>query len=67
VAGGGDVRGRRAFAEHLLDGISGDKVDHQKDERDDQPDDREGVENALGYGFQFSVLGGRRLVVSGQS
>jgi hypothetical protein len=24
VAGSGDVGGRRAFAEHLLDGVSGD-------------------------------------------
>jgi hypothetical protein len=37
----------------LLDGISGDEVDQKKDERYDQPDDWEGVEDALEKGFQF--------------
>jgi hypothetical protein len=27
VANGGDIGGRRAFTEHLLDGVSGDQVD----------------------------------------
>jgi hypothetical protein len=35
VAGGGDVGGRRALAEDLLDGVSGDEVDEQEDEADD--------------------------------
>ncbi len=32
VAGGGDVGGWRAFAQHLLDGISGDQMNEQEDE-----------------------------------
>jgi hypothetical protein len=41
----------------LGDGISRNKVDQKEDERHDQPDDREGVEDALEEGFQqFSVL-----------
>ena len=28
------------FAQHLRDRVSGDEVDHEKDERHDQPDDR---------------------------
>ena len=58
VARGGDVGGRRAFAEHLRDGISGDEVDEQEDEAHDQPDDGQGVEDALEdavFSFQFSV------------
>jgi hypothetical protein len=51
VAGGLDVGGRRAFAEHLLDGISGDEVDQQEDEANYQPEDWEGVEDALEEGF----------------
>ena len=51
-----DVGGRRAFPEHLLDGISGNQVDHQENQRDDQPDDWKGIKNALGYGSQLSVL-----------
>ena len=47
VAHGLDVGGRRAFAQHLLDGISGDEVDQQEDETHDQPDYWEGVEDAL--------------------
>ena len=39
VTRGGDVGGRSAFAEHLLDGVSGDEVDEQEDETHDQPDD----------------------------
>jgi hypothetical protein len=50
---GGDVGGWRAFAEHLRDGVAGDEVDEQEDEAHDQPDDREGVEDALEYGFQI--------------
>src|ERR1700733_7187195 len=44
---GGNVGGRRAFAQHLLNGISGDEGDEQEDKTDDQPDDRQGVEDAL--------------------
>ena len=47
VAGGCDIGGRRAFAEHLLDGISGDEMDQEEDEADYQPDYWEGVEDAL--------------------
>ncbi len=56
VAGGCNVGGRRAFAEHLLDGVSGDEVDEQEDEAYHQPDDGERVEDALKDGFQFSDL-----------
>jgi hypothetical protein len=42
-----DVGGRRAFAEHLLDGVSGDEVDEQEDEAYHQPDYWQGVEDAL--------------------
>ncbi len=56
VAGGGDVGRRRAFAEHLLDGISWNEVDEQKDDADHQPDYRQGVEDALEEEFQFLYL-----------
>jgi len=36
----------------LLNRVAGDQVDEKKDETDDQPDDREGVEGALEEGFQ---------------
>lgn len=49
---GSDIGGRRTFAEHLGDGISGHQMDHQEDEAHDQPDDREGVEDALEEGSQ---------------
>ncbi len=39
------LRGR-AFAEHLLDGVSGDEVDEKEDEGDDKPDDWDGVGEA---------------------
>ena len=64
VARGGDVGGRRAFAQHLLDGISGDEVDEQEDEADHQPDDWQGVEDALEEEFQLSVLSYRLLSFS---
>ena len=56
VAGGGNVSGRGTFAEHLLDGVSGDEVDEQKDEAHDQPDYGQGVEDALEDSSQFLVL-----------
>ena len=46
VAGGGDVGGGSAFAQHLLDGVAGDEVNQQEDHRHDQPDDRQHVEQA---------------------
>lgn len=52
----GNVGGRGAFAEHLLDRISGDKVNEEEDEADHQPDHRQGVEDALEKSSQFSVL-----------
>jgi hypothetical protein len=52
---------RRAFAEHLRDGVSGNEVNEQKDQADYQPNDREGVEDALEDGFQaFVILSGAR-------
>jgi hypothetical protein len=35
VASGLDIGGWRSFAEHLLDGVSGDEVDEKEDEGDD--------------------------------
>jgi hypothetical protein len=32
-----DFTGGRAFTEHLLDGIARDNVDHQENEREDEP------------------------------
>ena len=46
VARGLNVSGGRAFAQHLLNGIAGDEVDQQEDGGDDEPDDRQGVEDA---------------------
>ena len=57
MAGGGDVGGWSAFAEHLLDGISGHQVDQEEDEGDYEPDDRESVEDALEEGLQVVVSG----------
>jgi len=36
----------------LLDGVSGDEVDEEEDQTYYQPDDREGVQDALEEGFQ---------------
>jgi hypothetical protein len=55
MARGGDVCGWSAFSEHLLDGISGDEVDEEKDKADHQPDHGQGVEDALEERFQWSV------------
>lgn len=54
VAGGCDVGWRGAFAEHLLDGVSGDEVNQQEDKTDYQPNDWECVEDALEEEFQIS-------------
>ncbi len=59
MAGGGDVSWRRAFTEHLLDGVAWDEVNQEKDQAHYQPDDWERVEDALEDGLQ-----GRSLVVS---
>jgi hypothetical protein len=52
-----DLDRRRAFAEDLGDWISGDEMDEKKNQRHHQPDDRQGVENALEEQFQWSALG----------
>jgi len=56
---GSDISGQRAFAEHLLNGISGDEVDQQKNQAYYQPDDWQGVEDALEERFQQPVLSGQ--------
>ena len=43
VARGLDIGAGGAFAEHRLDGVSGDEVDEQKDDGDHQPDDGQHV------------------------
>src|SRR5580700_9803910 len=53
-----DLDGRRAFAEDLRDGVSGNEMNEQEDGGDDQPDHGQGVEDALEEGFQRSVLSG---------
>jgi hypothetical protein len=52
-----NIGGGSALAEHLSNRVSGNQVDHQEDEADHQPDDWEGVEDALEEGFQFLVPG----------
>src|SRR5262249_59422098 len=49
---GSDVGGRGAFAEHQLDRISGDQGDEEEDQGDYEPDDWQGVEDALEEGIQ---------------
>ena len=66
VAGSLDVGRGCAFAEHLLDGVTGDEVDEQKNEGDDEPEYWEGVEDALEEEFQFSVLSSRFSVLGSQ-
>jgi len=56
VAGSGDVGGRRAVAEHLLNRVPGNQVDQEEDQAHHQPDNWEGIEDALEEGFQFSGL-----------
>ncbi len=36
------LSGCRALTQHLLDGISGDDVNHKKDERENEPESRQG-------------------------
>jgi hypothetical protein len=38
-------------------------MDEKEDDGDDKPDDGQGVEDALGDGFQLSVLKNRSVVV----
>lgn len=47
MASCGEVGACDALAQHLLNGVARDEVDQEKDDRDHQPDDREGVENTL--------------------
>ena len=42
VAEGGEIGGGCSLAEHLLDGVAGNEMDEQEDERNDYPDDGEG-------------------------
>ena len=47
MTGGLNVSGCSAFAKHLLDGIARHEVNEQKDNRNHQPEDREGVEQTI--------------------
>jgi hypothetical protein len=40
-----DIRGCCAFAEHLHDGVAGNKVDQEKNDGDDDPEDRKSKED----------------------
>jgi hypothetical protein len=46
VAESVDVGSRGSFAEHLDDGVARDEVNEKKDDRDDDPEDGEGKEDA---------------------
>jgi len=62
VAEDGDVGGGCALAEHLDDGIAGDEMDKEKDDRDHHPEDRESDKDAadgLGETCQLSDLRGQ--------
>jgi hypothetical protein len=55
VAEVGDIGRGGALAEHLDDGVAGDEVDEEEDDRDHHPEDEEGDEDAadgLGNGGQ---------------
>src|SRR5712692_6826850 len=41
-----DFSGRGAFAEHLLDRIAGDDVNHEKDQSEDEPERGKGEEKS---------------------
>ena len=56
VTRGGDIGRRSTFAKHLLDGISGYKVDQQENKANHQPDYWDGIENALDKWPQVLVL-----------
>jgi hypothetical protein len=64
MAEGGDVGGGGTFAKHLDDGVAGNEVDEEEDDRDHHPEDGEGDEDAadgLGKSCQFSVLSSQLL------
>ena len=42
MAQGRDVGGRCTFAQHLENGVAGNQVNQQEDQRDNEPDDRDG-------------------------
>jgi hypothetical protein len=42
-----DFSGRSAFAEHSLDRIAGDDVNHEKDQSEDEPQRGKGEEKSL--------------------
>ena len=46
MAEGVDVGRGGAFAEHLDDGVAGDEMDEQEDDRDHNPEDRKCEEDA---------------------
>ncbi len=52
---GGYIGRGRALAQHHLNRVAGDQVDEQKDERDHQPDDRNG-EHEAGEGLLHSLV-----------
>ena len=62
VAEGVDVGGGGSFAEHLDDGVAGDEVDEQEDDRDDDPEHGQRDEDAAdglpecGTGHAFASL-----------
>lgn len=56
VAHGREVAGGCSFAEHLLDGVAGDEMDEQEDERDDDPDYGEGEQDAGEDGLHGLLL-----------
>jgi hypothetical protein len=45
-----DVGGRRTLAQHLLNGVSGNEMNQEEDERNHQPNYRQGIEDALEEG-----------------
>jgi hypothetical protein len=51
----------------LLDGVPGDQVDEEEDKAYDQPDDGQGVDDALEDVSQFSVLIATFVILSGTS
>jgi hypothetical protein len=64
VAEVGDIGRGGALAEHLDDGVAGDEMDQQKDDRDHHPQDRKGdkdAANGLGKSCQLSVLSSQLL------
>jgi hypothetical protein len=59
VTEGGDVGRGGSLAEHLDDGVAGNQVDEEEDDRDHNPEDGEGDEDAadgLGESCQRAVV-----------